>query len=309
VITMRNFWKQFGASVIRSKGDPFVSVRLKLTGLYIVSLVVVAALVYLLIGTSSLTEIGLVLIIFATAIGYFLSSRALGPIRHMFRAQRRFIADASHELRTPLSIMKTNSEVALMEGSELKAEEAIETLTSNMEEIDRMSKLIEQLLSMSFYDNRMIEIPSAPVNFSQVVSGTVDKIQSLARQKNVKLIMEKADPLTIVGNPTALEQLVMNLVKNAIVYTPSGGKVHVSVERDGKQGRLNVEDTGIGISPEDLPNVFNPFYKTDKAARMSDGTGLGLTIVKKIVERHNGSIDVESEPGKGTHFTVSLPAA
>lgn len=305
---MRSFWKQLGAWATRSKDDPFVNVRLKLTGLYLVSLVLVAALVYLLIGKSSLTQIGILMLVIATAIGYFLSSKALTPIRHMFRAQRRFIADASHELRTPLSIMKTNSEVALMDGSELKVEEAIETLNSNMEEIDRMSKLIEQLLSMSFYDNKMIEIPSAPVNFSQVVSGTVDKIQSLARQKNVKLKMEKADPLTIFGNPTALEQLVMNLVKNAIVYTPSGGEVCVSVEKDGKRGRFNVEDTGIGIAEEDLPHIFNPFYKTDKASRMADGTGLGLTIVKKIVDRHNGSIEVKSQPGKGTTFTVSMPA-
>ena len=305
---MKSFWKQFVAWVTRSKGDPFFSVRLKLTGLYIISLVTVAALVYFLIGTLSLSQIVILLILIATAIGYFLSSSALSPIRQMFRAQRRFIADASHELRTPLSIMKTNSEVALMGGVDLKAEEAIETLISNMEEIDRMSKLIEQLLAMSFYDNKMIEIPSTPVNFSQIVNEIVDKTRSLARQKNVKLIMEKAEPLTIIGNPTALEQLVMNLVKNAIVYTPSGGKVSVSVEKNGRLGRLNVEDTGIGISSEDLPNIFNPFYKTDKAAKMSNGTGLGLTIVKKIVDRHNGSIDIKSELGRGTLFSVSLPA-
>ena len=306
---MRSYWKQFAGWVTRLKDDQFVSARLKLTLLFTSVAIIVLGVLYFTGGVVSLFFLTSLVIILIIAT-YIIGGQALSPIRNVLRAQKRFIADSSHELRTPLSIMKTNSEVALMGNPKENPEELAEALKSNLEELDRMSKIIEHLLALSFYENKFINIPSNRVDLAEVVKDIVEKTRSLALKKSVSLEISTTEPAPVLINPTALEQLVMNLVKNAIVYTPSGGKVKVSVARNGNNFvELWVKDTGIGIAPEDLPHIFNPFYKTASSKKLTSGaSGLGLTIVKKIVERYNGSITIQSELGRGTQVSVFLPA-
>lgn len=338
---MINYWKQLGAWVTELKADPFVKARFKLTFQKILAVVIFFVLAGIILNyshdyilktkltgklsdlkTEELTldktnadirktdDIILVLLgIATTAVSYILSGVTLEPIRQIVRAQKRFIADASHELRTPLSIMKTNSEVALMDGDHIDVNESAWVLKSNIEEIDRMSKLIENLLRLSYYDNKTPEIPFVLVDLAEIVKSIVNKARTLAFKKSIRLNVNSADQAEILGNQTALEQLIINIIKNAILYTPEGGTVTVSVKNYNFRGvHFNVRDTGIGIDPKEIPNIFNPFYKTDASKNIySGGSGLGLTIVKKIVDRHGGQINVESDLGKGTSVTVIFP--
>lgn len=333
--------KQFAVWVTELRNDLFVRARIKLTFLYAASIVFVFSIFYLILNQLRINELrhrldtailnptareeiinqlaqsldkttlvvfGFIAII-VIVINYFIAGKTLSPIRQIVRTQKRFIADASHELRTPLAIMKTNSEVALLDGRQMSGSDAFEVLHSNLEEIDRMSKIIENLLSLSYYDSRVTEIPFMPVSLADVVRNITNKAQSLAIKKAVKLTLAQADEGMILGNITAIEQMTMNLIKNAVTYTPQGGEVRVSVEnRNRSLLELKVEDSGIGISPEDLPHIFSPFYKAGDGRHQEEGTsGLGLTIVKKIVDRHQGEIRVESEINKGTLFCVSFP--
>lgn len=336
---MKNYWKRFAAWVTELRNDPFVWARLKLTFLYTISVIVAffitniallrlwfATLQHVIPGTidaqvrqelinrlnSEINRLGLsvytLLILSVVTISYLVSGRSLSPIRRIMRAQKRFIADASHELRTPLAIMKTNSEVALL-GDQIDPQEARDTLKSNLDEIDRMSKIIENLLALSYYDNRFAEIPFQEINLSKLVTEISEKTRSLAKKKSINLRLLNTDPGMIMGNPVAVEQMAINLIKNAVTYTPEGGTVSVSVSAKNTVLEFKVKDTGVGIEKKDLSHVFNPFYKAGQARIQleRESSGLGLTIVKKIVERHNGSIYINSAVGKGTTIIITFP--
>ncbi len=303
---MKNFWKRFAAWVTGLRNDPFVSARVKLAALYAIGIAVLFFITEISVrrGIRSYTLIGLLVV----AVSYAISGRTLTPIHRIVRAQKRFIADASHELRTPLAIMKTNSEVALL-GGDIDPKEAAEALRGNLEEIDRMSKIIENLLALSYYDNQFAEIPFQEINLSKLVTGIAEKTQSLAKKKSINLRLLNMDPGLIMGNPVAIEQLVINLIKNAVTYTPDNGQVSVSVTTKILTLEFKVKDTGIGIERKDLAHVFSPFYKAGQARAQleRESSGLGLTIVKKIVERHHGSIYLNSAIGKGTTIIITFP--
>lgn len=337
---MKNYWKPFVAWVIGLKNDPFISARIRITFLYAVSLVLAFAitnftLFRLWLNTLEQTipntlnpvlrrefidkinmEIGaltlnvyLLLLLGVIVLSFLISGRTLSPIQRIVRAQKRFIADASHELRTPLAIMKTNSEIALLDGDAMDPKEAAETFRSNLEEIDRMSKIIENLLALSYYDNRFAEIPFQEINFSKLVTNITNKSRSLADKKTINLRLLNTDPGLIMGNPVAIEQLAINLIKNAITYTKENGQVSVSVTAKNTVLEFKVKDTGIGIEKKDLAHIFSPFYKAGHARIQleRESSGLGLSIVNKIVERHHGSIYINSAVGKGTTIIVTLP--
>ncbi|HZZ99592.1 MAG TPA: HAMP domain-containing sensor histidine kinase, partial [Candidatus Paceibacterota bacterium] len=209
--------------------------------------------IYIILGA------GLILVSFA------IGGRVLAHIRHIVRAQKRFIADASHELRTPLAIMKTNTEVALLGSDDTNKDELASILKENLAEIDRMSKIIENLLGLSYYDNRYAEIPLMPIELAKIAGQITERARSLAVKKSIDLQLLNADPGMIRGNPIALEQMAINLIKNAVTYTEPGGKVSVSVNsRDDGYLEFKVKDSGIGIAKEDLKHVFNPFYKSGR---------------------------------------------
>lgn len=224
-------------------------------------------------------------------------------------AQQRFTADASHELRTPLTVLRGEIEVALRKPR--VAEEYRDVLISNKEEIERLSRLTENMLALAHVDVGDAITQRELVNVSEVCSTVTTKLQMLATEKPITLHHEDGttEPLSVNGDRIALERIMQNLIENAVRYSPAGENVTVRVSKHEQQIRIEVIDTGGGIAPEHLPHLFERFYRVDKArSRAHGGSGLGLSIVKALVEAHGGSVSVASEVGRGSTFTVCLPA-
>ena len=251
--------------------------------------------------------------------GYLIARVTLRPARNALASQKQFIGNVAHELRTPLAIIKTNTEVALFDQSitgDLK-----ETLLSNIEELDRTSQIINNLLSLSTLV-RPEGMEFGSVDLSALVSSVVDKYGTLAKSNELELTVRKSPNMRVWGNMTALEQIVGNILKNAINYTPKGGRVRITVELAlNNNVELVIQDSGVGIARRDLFRIFEPFYRAEPSrARMqglsnknggnaiAGGTGLGLTIVSELVKVHEGRITMRSTVGHGTTVTVLLPA-
>jgi signal transduction histidine kinase len=239
----------------------------------------------------------------AGLLSYMLAGRTLRPIAKALEDQRKFSSDASHELRTPLTVMRTELEVAL-KGRDLSAPQAREIFASNLEEINRMSALVEDLLLLSRGQARKMVFEK--VDLAALAVKAAEKLAPLAEKKGVALACLPGAG-AVSGNPAFLERMAVNIIHNAISYTPEGGRAEVGVAADAGGVLFSVSDTGVGITPENLPKVFDRFHKDGSAGR-SQGTGLGLSIVKEIAGLHNGTVRIESEPGKGTKVFVRLPA-
>jgi heavy metal sensor kinase len=223
-----------------------------------------------------------------------------------FRRQRQFTADASHELRTPLTAMKGQVEVALSRPREAAAYR--EVLQAVNEEVDRLIRLVGSLLTLAKADAGQIPIACEAVNLGELITAAVEQVRPVARQRHLELRVEHGPDVTLEADEDLLLQLLLNLLDNAVKYTPAGGQVTVGWNVDGRHIDLRIRDTGIGIASEHLPHVFDRFYRADKArSRAEGGAGLGLSICRWIAEAHGGSISVQSAPGKGTTFTVRLP--
>ena len=236
---------------------------------------------------------------------YVIAKITLTPARNALKSQKRFISDIAHELRTPLSIIKTNNEVALLDERRGSSRDILE---SNIEELDRASAIINNLLSFSNLI-RPEQIRFSQVDMGKVVDTAVNKMEDLSRSKNVSILVKKTNPAAVLGNITALEQISINLLKNAIDYTSKDGRVTIEVRPDYNGFvTLSVEDNGIGISEKDLLHIFEPFYRVDKARNRKTGnTGLGLTIVSELVKLHGGKVSIKSKLNNGTTVVVSLP--
>jgi signal transduction histidine kinase len=218
----------------------------------------------------------------------------------------RFSADASHELRTPLTIIRGELE-SLIQVPSLPAH-VMEGIGSALEESARMAKIVHSLMTISRLDCGGEHIELIPVDLVDVVKVTLDHMGLLAEEKHISLRIQSGQPVYVTGDPMRLKQIVVNLVDNAIKYTPDGGEVRVSVTSERKIARIEVSDTGIGIPADSLHLVFDRFYRTDQArSRESGGTGLGLSIVKAICDVHDGVASVESAEGKGTTVCIELP--
>lgn len=218
----------------------------------------------------------------------------------------RFSADASHELRTPLTIIRGELE-SLIQTPSLPAH-VMEGIGSALEESTRMVRIVHSLMTISRLDCGGEQIELIPVDLVDIVRVTLDHMSLLAEEKRISLSIKAEQPTYVTGDPMRLKQIVVNLVDNAIKYTPDGGAVNVSVTSEKKTARIEVSDTGIGIPAASLPLVFDRFYRTDQArTRESGGTGLGLSIVKAICDVHGGAASVESIEGKGTAVCVELP--
>jgi heavy metal sensor kinase len=220
-----------------------------------------------------------------------------------FSQQRQFTSDAAHELRTPVSVMLTQTQTSL--NRERSAAEYRETVESCQRAAQRMRRLIESLLELAKLDAGQQPMKQARFDLAQTARDCVALIEPLATARQVKISCDLS-PLECVGDSERLSQVITNLLTNAITYNKENGEVRVEGEtRDGFV-ILRVSDTGLGISAEDLPRVFDRFYRAD-TSRTSGNTGLGLAISKAIVEAHSGQMEVASEPEKGTVFTVRLP--
>jgi heavy metal sensor kinase len=230
----------------------------------------------------------------------------IARLEQSFEEIRRFTADASHELRTPLTVLRTEVEVSL--GQALSAAEHRERLGAILEELGRMSRLTDQLLTLSRRDAGVEPFALVALDLCVLVAGVVDALRPLAEAKGVLLQLDAEGPACpIAGDEALLRQVFINLVDNALKFTPEGGRVTVRVSWSGQGGVVCVTDTGIGIAAEHLPHVFDRFYRVDRArSRAEGGTGLGLSIAQSIVKAHGGTIEMTSTPGKGSVCTVTL---
>lgn len=240
--------------------------------------------------------------------GYFGAKIALTPTKSALSSQKLFISNIAHELRSPISVIKTNSEVALMHNH---LDQQIEqTIKSNIEELNRVSGIINNLLSLTTLVQPG-KLPFSDVDFSIVVDNVLKQTIRLAQNKNLEIEVNKIKPVIVWGNMTALEQVVTNLIKNSINHTQKGGSIKISIEPD-YQGNvvLKIKDSGSGISAKDLFHIFEPFYKSESSRTRntnSESGGLGLTIVSEMVKLHSGKIIISSKLNKGTTATVIFP--
>jgi heavy metal sensor kinase len=216
----------------------------------------------------------------------------------------QFTADASHELRSPLTAMQAAIEVALQQSR--TTEEYQELLATLGEQSQRLTDLVNDLLLLAKADAGQIELQRAPVDLANVVAEAVETYKPLAEEKGIALVARGAEHLECAGDRMRLLQLTMNLVDNAIKFTPAGGSVGINLAANGAAASLTVEETGIGIAADRLPRIFERFYQADES-RSAGGTGLGLNICRWVAQAHGGIIEVSSQPGRGTLFRVALP--
>lgn len=236
-------------------------------------------------------------------ISYLLARRSLVPIEKLHEAQSRFTSDASHELKTPLAVMKAELEVALKDKN-ASSEELREVLSSNLEEVDKLSKLAEMLLNLSRLDSTQLKFSA--VNLNKI---TKNVACSYRREKNRITINSKKQQV-VYGNETALIDLVKVLIDNAIKYSPKGTQIQIDISRKNDcQAKLDITNEGPGIKADRLPHIFDRFYRIDSSHTdgASKGYGLGLALAKKIADLHSGSISVKSASNKETTFTLFVP--
>lgn len=222
-----------------------------------------------------------------------------------FEQIQDFSENVSHELRIPLSILRGQTELTLKRfrsGGEYR-----KSLESNLEEILRMEKIVERLLFLSKADRGEIKVSHDKLDLSSFLESVCEKFYFPAKEKNINITLDKNGPALIKGNETLLRELLFNLMQNAIICTEEGGDITLSLNRGDKEVSISITDTGCGIPEDEIPHIFERFYQVDKS-HSSQGSGLGLSICKGIAELHHGRLSVVSTVGKGSQFTVSLPA-
>jgi len=228
-------------------------------------------------------------------------------LERLERARRDMVADVAHELRTPLTTIRGYLE-ALREGMIEPQEQLIDSLH---EEAMLLHHLVDDLQDLSLAEAGQLRLDRRPLSLDEVIERAVEAVGLAAAAKGVALRIDLAEDLPpVMADPQRLGQVLRNLLDNGLAHTGPGGEIVVAAGRSGEQARISVQDTGSGIPAEDLPYVFERFYRVDKSrSRTTGGAGLGLAIVRQLVEAHGGRIGVESEPGRGTWFTFTLPFA
>ena len=233
----------------------------------------------------------------------------ISRLESSFGRIRQFTADASHELRTPLTILTGELELALR--SARTQEEYQEVISSALQETLRMSRVVEDLLLLSRADMGRIRLTSGKVNLNDMLADLADATAILGSEKELSITYRhEEEPLVVEGDHARLYQMFLNLLDNAVKYTPQGGAISLTLHRENNIAEIRVRDTGIGIGRDEQKKIFDRFYRVDKArSRAQGGVGLGLSIVEWTVHAHDGKITVESESGKGSTFIVRLPLA
>ena len=230
----------------------------------------------------------------------------LDRLHKVFEGQRQFVADAAHEMQTPLTVIKGTLEVALRQRR--TPEEYREALITNLGQVERLSSLTRSLLTLAQFAGDRPPVKLVPLALEPLMQALLKELTVLAEDRKIQLALEVHPVPLVLGDEGRLTQLLVNLLDNALAHTPENGKVTMRLQQKNGTARMEVEDTGPGISPEYLPRLFERFYRADPSRdRASGGVGLGLAIVKEIAEAHGGTVHVESTLGKGTCFTVALP--
>lgn len=252
-----------------------------------------------------LVTMNLILLISSSVVSYFLAGETLLPLSELLSRQRQFIADASHELRTPLTSLKTALQISLRNTSFSK--EMKQILESNLADVVRLDSLIDRLLVLANQESK--EPIKRQVDISVLATEAVDTVARQAQERSITIIV-KAPSKQVYLDPDAIRELLHILLDNAVKYSNPNGVIKLIVSANIRRTKITVSDTGIGIAAQDIPRIFDRFYRGSEA-RQSAGTsgfGIGLAIVQQIVTRHEGVISVTSRVGKGTQFVVRLPA-
>lgn len=253
-----------------------------------------------------LVLINLTILGISSAGGYFLAGRTLRPIKDMVDDQSRFITDSSHELRTPLTSLKSEIEVALRD-KKLDLSDAKKLLESNLEEVNKLQYLSDNLIKLTQYEKSNGSV-FEEINLLEILEEAIRKVASLAKNKKI-IIKNELKGQIINGDKQGLIEMFVIFLDNAIKYSASGKTVTLTSKKIEESIQVDIKDQGFGISEEDLPYLFDRFFRSDKSRTKSDvsGYGLGLSIARQIIEKHKGSIKVESKFGKGSTFSIQLP--
>lgn len=300
------------ASIETSEGDVWVASALRQTQ-YETDVVQVAraprvvretvnGLIYVLVS------IGLGALGLATVGGLFMSRRAMRPVRRSFERQRTFIADASHELKTPLTLIRADAEV-LSRG--LEKEDDRELVEDILQETDRTSAILSDLLILARLDAGKLEVASKPFDLAVILAEAADRFEARAAGEKIQIVPEVTGGLPTRGDPDRTAQILAALLDNAVRYAPSGGTINVSGYRNGNVVSATVEDSGPGIPDAHLPRVFDRFYRADEArtrGRYGGGTGLGLAIARDLARAQGGELTADNAHDGGASFTLVLPA-
>jgi signal transduction histidine kinase len=247
--------------------------------------------------------INVIILVVSGILGYLLAGKTLQPIKEMVDEQNRFISDASHELRTPLTSLKTAMEVSLRDKN-LSLNEAKKTIIESIGEADNLQSLSDKLLQLAQYQ----KINKDLVSLAIIANEAVNKVRPLAQKKKI-IINNKVDNGEIKGDKQGLIELLVIFLDNAVKYSPEKSKVFLSSKKTDRSISVSIKDQGIGIEKKDLPHIFDRFYRADSARSKTNtgGYGLGLSIAKKIIDIHQGSVKIDSAPKKGTTFAISFP--
>ena len=240
--------------------------------------------------------------------GSLFAGNAVKPVEETMELLRQFVADAAHEINTPIAVIEASVQTleATFEDSQLGSN----VLAIISRASGRMKALGQSLIVLSRLESAEYQTPLEPLSLEGVISPVVAECEQLAHRKKIKLTLDAVPDVQVLGDAPSLERMLLNLIANAVRYTDDGGEVQVNCLVQGDIVKITVKDDGIGIPAESLPHVFQRFYRVDKSrSRELGGFGLGLAIVKAIVDRHRGEIEVASELGKGSRFTVSLRRA
>ncbi|WP_371381267.1 sensor histidine kinase [Sporomusa aerivorans] len=256
---------------------------------------------WLIVGGGVISVFGIILA------GFLLAKRAMVPIQEAWEKQQQFVSDVSHELRSPLTGIYSNAELMLRYPDKSIREEC-HRINTIMKESKRMTKLIASLLTLARSDSGKSDLNLGVINLSAVINEVISHFEVFKELNHIGLTANIEPNVEVAGDKDRLHQLMVILLDNAFKFTPAGGQVTVGCYIANRNAIISVRDTGIGIVPENIPRIFDRFFRGDKSrSRNSGGAGLGLAIAKWIVEKHGGKIDVKSAAGKGTKFIISLP--
>ncbi len=253
-----------------------------------------------------LVAINLLVLVSGGFLSYYLAIRTLRPIEEAHEAQSRFTADASHELRTPITAMRSENEVALMD-PKLTLKQAKLQLQSNIEELEKLTQLSEGLLRLAQLDFK--SLPREDLSVTELVAQAVNRSAQAAENKKILISTNISPDIIVEGDATSLTESLSILIDNAIKYSPEKSEINVAANKRQKQVEISFIDRGIGIGANELPHIFERFYRADSSRTNQEitGYGLGLAIAQNIIQVHDGDIHVSSAPGKGSTFTVLLP--
>jgi len=232
-------------------------------------------------------------------------NETLARIENVMGEMRQFSTALAHELRTPIAALRGEIELAAMKSD--RGEPYRESAASQFEELDKLKRMIDQLLTLARAESGQIPLAHQRVELGPLVRSVVEEVEAVADAEGLTLTAEVAEEAAVNGDEEWLERMLLNLLDNAFKFTDSGGRIVVRLTTEGDMACVAVQDTGVGMTPDVVPHVLERFYRADPARSSSaQGVGLGLSLVKWIVDRHHGSIEVDSQPGRGSTFTVKI---